>query len=122
MKQKLRCIIAGGREFSDFDMVCRAMDFYLNDTLHDDVIIIEGGARGADRLGREYAKLRGYPFKTFEADWTKYGNGAGHRRNAEMAAVATHLVLFWDGKSRGSADMKKQAEKHNLIIRVVFYT
>jgi hypothetical protein len=118
---KVRVIVAGGRFFEDFALVCKALNFYLSDVPHDDVLFIEGGAKGADRLGRKYAEKYDYPFMTFEADWDKYGKGAGYRRNAEMADVATHLVLFWDGKSKGSGHMKNIAERKELNIRIHYY-
>lgn len=49
-----------------------------------DVFIIEGGARGADRLAKSWRMKRGIPGKTFPADWKKYGKSAGYKRNREM--------------------------------------
>jgi hypothetical protein len=45
----------------------------------------------------------------------RYNALAGHNRNRAMAEYATSddnfgvLILFWDGKSKGSKNMKNQA-------------
>ncbi len=49
--------------------------------------------------------------KEFPPDWEKHGKAAGPIRNKEMAEYADALLLIWDGKSRGSASMKKEMEK-----------
>jgi hypothetical protein len=50
-----------------------------------------------------------------------YGRIAGFVRNEEMAKIADACVVFWDGKSTGSADMIALAEKYKLQLRVVKY-
>lgn len=67
--------------------------------------VIEGGARGVDRIARNWAEKNGLLVRTMEADWERYGKGAGPIRNQDMAKVALAAVLIWDGKSRGTADM-----------------
>ncbi len=52
----------------------------------------------------------------FPADWDKHGKAAGPIRNKQMAEYADALLLIWDGNSRGSMNMKKEAEKANLQI------
>jgi hypothetical protein len=39
------------------------------------------------------------------------GKKAGHLRNKQMADHGTHLLLIWDGLSKGSANMKAQMQK-----------
>ncbi|WP_420828246.1 SLOG family protein [Ectothiorhodospira shaposhnikovii] len=57
------------------------------------VVVISGGARGADTLGELYAIARGLPFKRFPADW-ECGKAAGHWRNDLMAWDSTRLCAF----------------------------
>ena len=47
-----------------------------------------------------------------------FGNGkaAGHVRNKKMAEYGDALLLIWDGKSKGSANMKKEMQKLNKPI------
>ena len=77
-----RVIICGGR---DYTHAARAHAWF--DKIHERHTIthvIEGGARGGDRLGRCWAILRGIPFTTVEADWSAHGKRAGYLRNKRM--------------------------------------
>lgn len=115
--KKYRIIVAGGRDYHDYPFVSKCLGFLLSKLNPKDVEIVEGGARGADALGKKFAEDNGYEFKTFKAYWDKFGKKAGPLRNEQMANYGTHLVLFWDGKSRGSNDMKTQAESKKLIFK-----
>lgn len=68
--------------------------------------IISGGATGIDTCAEHYAECKKIDFRLFEADWTKNGKSAGPIRNLSMAKYGDALLLIWDGKSRGSANMK----------------
>jgi len=132
-----RVIVAGGRTFNNESMTFEYLDRILGDLSKDKLEIVEGGANGADRLGRQWAISRGYPYKTFEADWTnlaksdavirtrkdgqKYNAKAGHDRNAEMGEYATHLIAFWDGRSKGTKNMIDYAKSKGLKVKVVRY-
>lgn len=99
-----RVIIAGGRDFADYGLLSRTMDNLLS-SVYDDVIVVCGKARGADTLGEQYAKERGYLVDYYPADWERYGKSAGFIRNEQMAQRADALVAFWDCKSRGTKNM-----------------
>lgn len=101
-----KVIIAGGRHFDNYTLLKEKCDFYLQNKLMEcQVIIISGHATGADALGERYAQERGLPLDAHPADWNKHGRAAGPIRNAEMAEVADALIAFWDGQSRGTANM-----------------
>jgi len=50
-------------------------------------------------------------YTEFPADWNTHGKAAGPIRNKQMAEYSDILLLIWDGKSKGSANMKKEMEK-----------
>lgn len=117
----MKPLIAGGRTFTNYSMLCNVVNqFKLNVSA-----IIEGGAQGADRLGRRYAEENNIPYITMHADWNKYGKRAGYIRNVEMAKAlnpGTDLVLcFWDGKSKGTAHMIQTASQYGLYTNLQFY-
>ena len=130
--KELRVIIAGSREFDDFSMLMSKCTDILsaiantNDDL-DKVRIVSGTARGADKLGEQYAKIVGYEISRFPADWDGLGKRAGYVRNAEMAKFAVEggnygvLIAFWDGQSRGTKHMIDLANKYGLEVHVVNY-
>jgi len=84
----------------------------------DEITIISGGARGADSQGEVYAHEFHYALERYPANWDLYGNSAGYRRNEEMARIATHLVAFWDGKSKGTRHMIDLAVEADREVRV----
>ena len=49
-----------------------------------------------------------------------YGKSAGPIRNARMAAIATHAIVFWDGVSRGSLSMINEAKSKKLYLKVIY--
>lgn len=119
----LKVIVAGGREFSNYNLLQQKCDHYLSNKVKEgyNIVIVSGTARGADSLGERYAKERGYKISRHPADWNTYGRRAGYLRNAEMANVADALIAFWDGKSPGTKSMIKLAEDKGLMVRVVNY-
>ena len=110
----MRTIVAGSRNVTDI----RQLHAALIECGWVPSVIISGGARGADRLGEEWAKQIGLPLEIYPADWDHYGKSAGHRRNAEMAAVADALIALWDGQSRGTKGMIDLATARGLRVFV----
>lgn len=118
---KYRVIIAGCRDFADYELLKEKCDFYLQNKEKEDIVIVSGHASGADALGERYAQERGLQLETYPADWKAHGRAAGPIRNENMARVANALIAFWDGKSRGTKNMIETARKYNLKVAVVRY-
>lgn len=118
-----RIIIAGGRDFKDYELLKRQVDKIIELLIADNftIEIVSGTANGADKLGERYAKERGYKIAYFPANWDKFGKRAGYIRNEEMAIYAQALIAFWDSKSKGTKHMIDLAEKHNLPTRIIKY-
>lgn len=116
----MRIIVAGGRKFANYRLLAETVDS-LFEYASEGAVIISGGAKGADRLGEIYASSRGFVVEKFPADWDKYGKSAGYRRNEQMAEVATHLVAFWDGESKGTGHMIDIAARKGLDVTVIIY-
>jgi len=115
----IKVIIAGGRDFDDFNKLCKVCDEFLQN--HSNIEIVSGAYKGADLLGERYAAERNYPIKQFPADWKRYRKSAGHKRNAEMAAYADVLIAFWDGKSKGTKHMIELATQTGLKVNVFYF-
>jgi len=116
----MKLIIAGGRDFNNYDMLTTAVDNFIE--RHPDYdIIISGTARGADELGERYAKDTNITVERYPAQWDKYGKSAGYRRNEQMALLADGCICFWNGLSKGTEHMINLAKKHNLNTIVVRY-
>lgn len=115
-----KVIVAGGREFNNYELLRAKLDWILQNKLPD-VEIVSGAARGADSLGERYAEENNLGIHRKPADWDTYGKSAGYRRNAEMADYADGCVCFWDGKSRGTKHMIDLAKKKGIKCIVVNY-
>lgn len=114
-----RVIVAGGRDFNNYDLLKQKLDIYLANL--NNIVIISGKAEGADRLGEEYAKENNYKLVMYQADWNTYGKAAGPIRNRMMAEYSDYLVAFWDGKSKGTKNMIEVAKELGLKVRTVMY-
>jgi hypothetical protein len=114
-----KVIVAGGRDFSDYKLLFSTLDHLLS--RKTDVEIVSGVARGADSLAIRYAGEKRILVKRFPADWDRDGNSAGYKRNVVMAEYADACVCFWDGKSKGTADMIRVANDYGLKVRVIKY-
>lgn len=114
----MKVIVAGTRTFDDYTLVEKAIEVQGWEISE----VVCGGARGVDTLGAQWAGNHGIPVKHFPADWDTHGKSAGPIRNEQMAKYADALVLVWDGESKESANMKKNAEKYNLPICEVVVT
>lgn len=109
-----RVLVCGGRDFDDTARV-----FAVLDKLHSEAgidAIIEGGARGADACGKEWAFRRNVGCMTFEADWENQGSFAGPARNKRMLDEGQpDLVIAFPG-GRGTADMVCKARKAGVEV------
>ena len=117
MTNRFNVIIAGSRDFNDYPLLAeKCSKLFAN---KKPTAIVCGEARGADSLGKRYAKENGIPVLSFPADWDKHGKRAGYLRNCEMVENADALVAFWDGNSRGTMHMISIAKEKGLAVRII---
>lgn len=114
---EMKAIIAGSRDFHDYDfMEAKLVGMFLSTDYPTQ--IISGTARGADRLGEQFAKSFDIELVLVEANWKTEGKKAGVLRNIRMAEKADILLAFWDGKSKGTRHMINTALEKNLEVHV----
>lgn len=77
------------------------------------IIIVSGGAKGADSLGEQFADKNNLKLEKYPAKWDKYGKAAGPQRNAQMVKNSDGIIVFWDGKSSGTKNLIENAKKEN---------
>lgn len=106
MKETKRVVISGCRDFYDYATAKEFIDFCISDLKElYNIVIISGGARGADMLGERYAKEEGFALERYPAEWEKFGKIAGPIRNSQMAKLGDFFICFWDGVSPGTKNM-----------------
>lgn len=86
-------------------------------------VLIEGEAKGADRLAAQAARKLGIPVLPFPAGWNKYGRAAGPVRNTQMLREGQpdYAVAFHDNlaESKGTRNMTEQLTRKGIPWRLV---
>lgn len=119
-KDAFRLVIAGSRGFEDYSALSGAVDDFLKQLAPKrPVTIVSGTARGADRLGEQYARQKGYALEEYPANWHYFGKAAAVKRNAQMAEIADAAIVFWDGQSAGAKNMIECAEARGIPCQVI---
>lgn len=129
----MRILVCGSRNWTDAALIETALQDVVDDNGigFDDnmqsLVVIHGAARGADLIAASFAKAweaQGRPISTlaFPADWRTHGKAAGMIRNRQMLTEGKpDLVLaFWDGHSKGTANMIELAKKAGVKVKVLY--
>lgn len=113
----MKLLVTGGRDFEDFDLVCKVLDdVHAKQTV---TLLIEGGARGADTLAKKWAISRGVTFVEEKARWNELGKAAGLIRNQLMIdKYKPDLCVAFPG-GRGTADCTWKAIDAGIEVRKV---
>lgn len=117
----VRLAIVGSRSFNDMKFMAAAISEILPNiiTPGDDLLIVSGGAQGADELAVKLAKDIGVSWHIFHADWDNLGKRAGYVRNVDIVNGSDHVVAFWDGTSKGTKHTIDLAEKAGKLFQVI---
>ena len=114
-----RVVIAGCRDYNNYNEAKSFIDLCLsNIRKENEIIILSGGASGADKIGERYAKENGFKVEKYPAFWKKYGKYAGPMRNKQMAEICDYVICFWNRKSKGTKSMIAFAKKYKKPIRI----
>lgn len=105
----VRVLVCGGRDYADWIRLRDRLTRLRLETPHDALTIIQGGAKGADALAREWCVEYKVPYINYPADWERHGKAAGPIRNKRMLDDGKpDLVLAFSG-GRGTENMIAQA-------------
>ena len=122
-KKEYKLVIAGSRNFQDYQMLVEVVDEHLKEKIKNhEITIISGTAKGADRLGERYAQERGFHLERYPAAWQRFGNAAGPIRNAQMVKAADEVIVFWDGESAGTKNIIASAQASNIPCTVIRFS
>lgn len=128
----LRVCVCGGRTYADWDYFQWFMDTVFVPMLKgDDFILVQGGATGADAMGKRWAKKNGFTWEEYGAKWDdleapgafvkvrwdgkKYNANAGLARNQHMLNLGIDVLLSFEGGS-GTAHMTGICKKAGVVV------
>jgi len=109
----MRICVCGGRDYINKEKVFSVLDNALS--VFDDVSIMNGAAKGADKLSSTWAFERNVPLLEVPADWEKHKRAAGPIRNREMLNLGFDMLIAFPG-GRGTADMISITKKANIPV------
>jgi predicted Rossmann-fold nucleotide-binding protein len=105
----LRVLVCGGRDYDNRRRVESVLEALR--TAYPELIVIEGGATGADAHARRWAIEKGIWHETYPANWQRFGRSAGTLRNAQMLREGRpDIVIVFPGGA-GTLDMLNQATR-----------
>jgi hypothetical protein len=135
-------LVSGGRDFDNEEAVYAGLDTILDKLKtrfsclvhgacgldaegpiadHFDPRWSPGRMKGADKHTHSWALNRGVEWMAFPANWTKYGDSAGPRRNKEMVLTGPGLAVFFPG-GKGTLDCLATAKRMKVpcaFVRIV---
>ena len=121
-----KILVSGGRDFNNWELLrdtlyiaCRDRgwesppDEYGNSL--PNVIIVHGGARGADDLADQWAVVNWCVVEEYKADWKHEGKAAGPIRNKRMLETSKPdlILAFPMPNSVGTWDLVQAAKRRN---------
>lgn len=112
----MRVLVCGSRYWNNWLMLKERLD-----RLPETAYIIEGGAKGADLMAREYAIGRGLAYREIRADWAIHGKAAGPIRNRLMLDLNPELVIAFHeniSESKGTLDTVTEAKRRGIPVEV----
>jgi len=68
----------------------------------DELVIVSGGANGADAAAARWAKAANVPLVEHRPDWNFYGRSAGFKRNRLIIEEADFVLAFQRSRSKGT--------------------
>jgi len=113
-----RVLICGDRNWRDQLMIIETIS-RAHETFPI-TLLIDGDARGADRMAGLVAKKLGLNRAVYPANWELYGKAAGPIRNQQMLddGRPTEVWVFHDSleSSKGTADMVRRAKRAGIPV------
>jgi len=132
MMKNVVLVVTGSRHHQDKDLIHKHLDqALLTAKLRDGaLILLEGGAQGADRIAQDWAKANSVAHVCVKPDWQKYGKAAGMIRNQAMVDKAVNLAKEYDSdflfglafplkESKGTWDCIRRMNKARFTVRIV---
>lgn len=117
----MKIAIVGGRDFLDYELLKKELGKFIDENGISLCSIVSGGAKGADTLAEKFAAEMCVEMIIFKPNFEKYGRGATIVRNSQIIENSDIIFAFWDGKSKGTLNSIKKAEKLEKKLLIINY-
>lgn len=114
----MKVIVCGGRDFTDTGFIYKTLDKYHKVNQFSE--LIEGDARGVDRIAGYWARKNKINNRKFPANWHLYGKAAGFIRNREMIFENPELIIAFPGGA-GTNQMISLAKYYKIPLEIIHY-
>lgn len=118
----MKVLVCGDRDWDSYAEIDFDLDALAEIYGYDNIVVIEGGCRGADTFALRWAQKRGVDYKDMPADWDNLGDAAGPIRNRQMLDEEPHLVLAFHSnlsKSKGTLDCVMEANRRGIRVEII---
>jgi hypothetical protein len=116
-------LVCGSRDWTDEGAVREQLERAVARFGGERLVLIAGGARGADRQAEACARELGLAVEVYPARWDRHGRSAGYLRNVQMldrlADFPDRYVIAFSNGSRGTQHTIDQARRRGIPVRVV---
>jgi len=87
--------VIGGPEYQDVDALFNRLDLIRK--RYPDMVLLHGGAKGAELIADRWAANRGVTRIPFKPDWNRHKGAAPFKRNDQLLAEMPQGVMLFDG-------------------------
>ncbi len=120
----MKICILGSRSIDKAETVIPIIDKFMKDHVSGSPIILSGGAKGVDQITKAYAKAKAIPLIEFLPyhlldNNVEFSSKYFFIRNKQMIDNADKVLVFWDGKSKGTEYGIKYSQKKGIPVMVL---
>lgn len=119
----MKILICGSRDWTDEHPIYTVLAGFATLVADgDSFVVIQGGARGADRIAKSMGEYLGADVKEEAADWDTYGKAAGPMRNQKMLDDYQPDVVYafrLPGRSPGTDDMVSRSKSAGIPTYII---
>ena len=83
--------------------------------------IVSGGAKGVDTSAKEYALRNHIKLTEILPEYEKYGRAAPLKRNSQIIADVDMVLIFWDGKSKGTKNVIDKCRNSGIEHKIYIF-
>jgi hypothetical protein len=120
MTWRAKILACGDRNYHNYKYVRSKLDEIAQTYFYDEkIVLIEGGAKGADTLAKLTAEYLGWAIIEIPANWDEHGKAAGPIRNKKMLDLEPDIIVaFHDNirESKGTLDMMCQGNQMGVPV------